>query len=517
MSGRCALCLAGQPRLHQEGVIPAPSTIWRHGERLPEGRPRTLAELCAAAEVVAAGAVVLVDAGRSWTWPELLLAAGRLARTWAPSVTSGSVIVVLLPNGAAHLLAELAAWHLGAIAAPLWPGFSPAARAALVQRLGPVLVVADDGADARWSAAEVLAAADRTGPADPWRPAQPDDPALILATSGSTGDPRLVKLSHDNLCSQQSAFAMLWPDVGPGDRIAGYLPWHHSFGALAERLWSLCRGACLTVVPGGGRDQAAFIAILRAVRPTRFLSVPKLHQLAQASGALDLAALRWAFTAGAPLGQATEDWYDKRGIPLIEGWGLTESSPSATITRGEPRQSGIVGVPIPGVAVGVQPDGRILVAGPGVMLGYVDGPAGLGQDADGARCIDSGDLGQWSAAGLILGGRADRTVKLANGEKADLGAIEQFLESVAGVSCAAVALRAGHLRAVLVPAVSLDVASCRRALQAWNLAAPAPWLRVLDATWIDRPATAADGLLTASHKTSRAALLAHPAAQSLGD
>lgn len=498
-------------------MISASGTDWRHGERLPADRPRTLAELCAAAEIFAGGAVVLVDAGRSWTWPDLLLAAGRLAHTWAPAVARGSVIVILLPNGVAHLLAELAAWHLGAIAAPLWPGLSAAARATLMRRLRPALVVADEGAEPRWAAAEVLAAADRGGPTAPWQPARADDPVLILATSGSTGAPRLATLSHDNVCSQQAAFAMLWPDVGPGDRIAGYLPWHHSFGALAERLWSLGRGACLTVVPGGGRDQAAFITTLRTVRPTRFLSVPKLHQLAQASAALDLSVLRWAFTAGAPLGPAAEDWYRERDVPLIEGWGLTECSPSATITRGELRQPGLVGPPIPGVSVGVQPDGRIVVAGPGVMLGYVDGPSGIDQDVDGTRFIDSGDLGEWSPAGLTLGGRADRTVKLANGEKADLGVIERFLEGEPGVACAAVALRAGHLQAVLVPAVGLDAASCRRAVQAWNLTVPVPWLRVHDATWIDRPATAVDGLLTSSHKTARPALLAHPAAQPLGD
>jgi long-subunit acyl-CoA synthetase (AMP-forming) len=504
-------------------VSPTPAIDWRHGEDLPADRPTTLAGLCAAAAERAAQAVVLRDAGREWTWPDLARGAGRLARAWQHQVPAGAVIALSLANGAAHLLVELAAWQLGAVAAPLWTGLPQTARSAVLARLRPVLVIADDGPGPHVSAAEVLAVADRPGATAGWRAVTPDHPALILATSGSTGEPRLVVLSHDNLCSQQAAFAMLWPEVGPGDRLASYLPWHHSFGALAERLWSLCRGARLTVVPGGGRDQAAFLATVQAVRPTRFLSVPKLHQLAQAHGVLDLQALRWAFTAGAPPDPAIAAWYAQRGIPLIEGWGLTETSPSATITRGEPRRTGfvgshhpgLVGLPIPGVAVGVAEDGRIWVAGPGVMRGYADGPAGVVCDPPGPRRIDSGDLGRWTAEGLVLVGRADRMIKLANGEKADLGAIERFLEGQPGVRCAAVALAEGRLCAVLVPGDGHAADACRQAWRAWNRAAPAPWLRLHHADWIARPATPASGLLTASHKTARSAVLADPTAQRL--
>src|SRR5690606_23182768 len=122
------------------------------------------------------------------------------------------------------------------------------------------------------------------GDADlPWA-GGPEDPCLILWTSGSGGRPRGVVLSQDNLCSQQAAYAQLWPEVGPGDRLAGYLPWHHSFGALAERLWILSRGACFHVIPGHGRDHEAFLEALRRVRPTLFCSVPKLHGIAVAAG-----------------------------------------------------------------------------------------------------------------------------------------------------------------------------------------------------------------------------------------
>jgi hypothetical protein len=117
-----------------------------------------------------------------------------------------------------------------------------------------------------------------------------------------------VVLSQGNLCSQQAAFAMLWPEIGPGDRLAAYLPWHHSFGALAERLWSLSRGACLTVVPGGGRNRE--LSSRRCDREAH-----GVHERAQdpcpgdGGGAVRRGGLRWAFTAGAPLEPTVSAWY----------------------------------------------------------------------------------------------------------------------------------------------------------------------------------------------------------------
>ncbi len=470
--------------------------IWRHGPPLPADRPRTLPSLVAAACARAGSEVVLRDDSGDWTWPALEAAAARCAGAWAGTVQSRTVVAVDLPNGAAHLIAVLAAWRLGALAAPLATTLAPATRAALLTRLAPALVVRD--------AAALFA---QRGPGRDWRPASEEDPCLVLSTSGSTGTPRLALLTHDNLCSQQAAFAALWPDVGPGDRIAGYLPWHHSFGALAERLWSLCRGACLSVVPGGGRDVEAFAATLRAVRPTRFLSVPKLHRLAQARDLLDPGCLRWAFTAGAPLPADCAAWYATRGVPVVEGWGLTETSPSATITTDGTHHPGLVGQPIPGVSVGVDGEGHVLVAGPGVMAGYLDTPAPALRNLPRiGRCLDSGDLGRWEPTGLRLLGRADATVKMANGEKADLGAIESWLEGRPGIHAAAVALTpdGGNLHGVLAAAP----ASASAAITAWNENAPAPWLRLTTYRAVHLMPSIGNGLLTASHKTARAALLA---------
>ena len=462
--------------------------LWRSGAPLPAGRPRTLPDLLAAAAARAGSAVVLVDGGRRATWPDLLLWSGRLAGAWAATVARGDRVAIDGPNSLDHLLAELACWRLGAIAVPLPPGMPGAVRARLLAELEPALV------------APSTAPAFAPGPLVE-RACLPDDPCLILSTSGSTGDPRGVVLTHDNLCSQQAAFALVWPAVGPGDRLAAYLPWHHSFGGLAERLWSLCRGATLTLVPGGGRDHGQLVATVAAVRPTVFCSVPKLHRVMTHETGPWWRELRFAFTAGAALGDAEERFYRDRGLPVAEGWGLTECSPSATIAHGGgERIPGVVGDPIPGVRVGVREDGRVLVAGPGVMAGYWRRPA------DTARVLsddvlDTGDLGAWTPGGLRLAGRADHTVKLANGEKVDLGALAHALERQPGVRQAVVFTPDGEALHALVADGSPD------AIDAVNAVEAVPWRRIRRAWRLRLEPSVDNGLLTPSHKIARAAWL----------
>jgi long-subunit acyl-CoA synthetase (AMP-forming) len=289
-----------------------------------------------------------------------------------------------------------------------------------------------------------------------------------------------------------------------GDRLAAYLPWHHSFGALAERLWALSRGATLTVVPGGGRDRDLLALTLRAVRPTVFMSVPKIHALAMERGLFAAGGLRWAFTAGAPLDQAVFRWYQERGIPVYEGWGLTEASPSCTITvPGAGHVPGVVGQPIPGVAVGVRAgDGRIFVRGPNVMRGYYGQESPCLQDG----MLDSGDLGAWTEAGLRLNGRADHQLKLANGEKVPAGEIEAALQAHPAILHAVVAVE-GELVAVVEARGGAGAAAVAAAVAALNAMQEAPWQRLAAVYLLRQPMAVENGMLTASLKVSRGRVL----------
>ena len=500
-----------------------PDIIWRHGAALPADRPQTLEQLCAQAQARAGDALVIIDGDVRCTWRDLLQRSGDLAATWHGRVAPGDRVALILPNGIAHLLVELACWRLGAIAVPLYAG----GRDMLATQLrlaDPVLVVAGERAMISGNFSVVTLQdlqAIPPAPAPAWHAAQANTPCLILFTSGSTGEPRGVVLSHGNLCSQQAAFAQLWPEIGPGDRLAAHLPWHHSFGSLAERLWALCRGATLSVVPGDGRDQPRLLATIAAVRPTVVMTVPKLHRLLTRSEVLDTTVLRWVFTAGAALGAEAAAWYAGHRVPIYEGWGLTETSPSATITpSGEPRHEGIVGEPIPGVSVGVARDGHLHIAGPGVMLGY------LGQPRLSQPGLDSGDCGAWTPHGLQLDGRADQVLKLSNGEKVAAAAIAGRLEDQPGVRHALVfaeddcliALLAGAADVLHAPVTDVLHAPVTEVLHApvtevlqaaitkVNAAEPVAFRRITKA-YAMHVDVAASGLLTPTHKLARGAWL----------
>ncbi|GEM_PF-40376 len=286
---------------------------------------------------------------------------------------------------------------------------------------------------------------------------QPDDLCMVMYTSGTTGPPKGVRLAHRNLISQQKAMSLIW-DVGERDVFLSYLPWHHSFGGLFERFMSLYRGCELCLDDSKGRDVDRMLENWRLFNPTLFFSVPRVHDMllarcrqdANAEALVFSGRLRFVFTAGASLPAHVAEIYREHHIPVLEGWGLTETSPCCTITTGKREwRSGYVGMPIPGVSIRIDSDQEILVRGPNVMQGYLDDEEMTARVIDEDGWFHSGDLGEFhsgsgAGSGVRILGRRDGAFKLTTGEKVHPHRIENTLASESAFINTAVVLGSGR-------------------------------------------------------------------------
>ncbi len=264
----------------------------------------------------------------------------------------------------------------------------------------------------------------------------PDTICLNMYTSGTMGVPKCVQLTHKNILSQQAALSILWK-ITEEDRFLAYLPWHHSFGGIFELFTAVYNGATFSLESGYGRDPKLIFENWKKVKPTIFFSVPKVYQSLydltreskEAEEIFFNSGLKFIFTAAASLPEKLSNEFEKRGIPVIEGWGLTETSPCCTLTNPKlKRVSGMVGKPIPGVSIRIADDDEIQVLGPNVMVGYYNNDE-ANQDAftnDG--WYRTGDIGEITENGIKLISRKDRIFKLSNGEKVIPTDLEKAIE-----------------------------------------------------------------------------------------
>ena len=410
------------------------------------------------------------------TWNSLLeqvVAFGRFLTD--AGVRTGDRVAAISVNRGELLVAELATMGIGAIYTPIFPGYAADQLRALVAQAEPAaLLLAGPGqleqvgvpASARvvvtFEPAGATSAARTAGSVpvislgdvlarttvangDDGMPAEwlarataidPAEPALMMFTSGTSGPLKGVLLTHDNILSQQRALSAIW-NVTPDDRFLSYLPWHHSFGGIFEKYTALYHGAMLCIDESLGKDFALLLRNWKDVQPTIYFSVPKVYQQlvvhAQAHPADEARifhdGLRFVFTAAAPLPAAVSAFFAARKIPVLEGWGLTETSPCCTLTDlTEPRTvPGMIGYPIPGVTITLAADGEILVQGPNVMRGYFRNAEATARALPGDGWFHTGDLGELLGTGLRLVSRKDRVFKMLNAEKVIPTGIENRL------------------------------------------------------------------------------------------
>jgi len=363
------------------------------------------------------------------------------------------------------------------------------------------LVLFDGGALPDLPGLDVLRFGDLAGRAAPDLSAEearvgPDDLLTIVYTSGTTADPKGVMLAHGNVLANLAVFPGLFA-FQPSDVLLSILPlWHMfertveyagidrgasilysdrrslrddlasgrpTFLAAVPRVWEAIVGAvdeAIEKLPPNRRNLLR--ACLRASAKAADPSAPVLARLSSlALHALGRAAfyprvrrkaagrLRLAVSGGASLTGHVEQFFETLGVPFLNGYGLTETSPVISLSSPGEHRRGTLGRPVPGTEVRVIDEGgrdlprgevgRILVRGPQVTRGYWRNAEATSRAIDREGWLDTGDLGLLDADGfLALRGRAKDTIVLLGGENVEPEPIETALRASPFVDCAAV-------------------------------------------------------------------------------
>jgi long-chain acyl-CoA synthetase len=263
----------------------------------------------------------------------------------------------------------------------------------------------------------------------------PDELATIMYTSGTTGHPKGVMLTHGNLVSNVAACLEVSP-VAPDDLVLTWLPFSHIYARTVDHYKDI--GAGVTV--GLAESADTVVADLAETRPTHLNAVPRFYEKVLAAVASpdpektakrlhDLFGPRmtWLGAGGAPLPVPMAEAYQAAGLTIYQGYGLTESAPVISFNRLGNCRIGTVGQAIPGVEIRIAPDGEVLSRGPHIMKGYWNNP-GATAAAIKDGWLHTGDLGTLDADGfLTITGRKKELLVLSNGKKVVPSSIEGLL------------------------------------------------------------------------------------------
>jgi long-chain acyl-CoA synthetase len=283
---------------------------------------------------------------------------------------------------------------------------------------------------------------------------KPDDLATLIYTSGTTGDPKGVMLTHANLVSNVLASGKAFNNsFGPYDTALSFLPLCHSFERTAGHNFMLYAGATIAYAESVEKVPENMLE----VRPTVMCSVPRLYEKMYARINEKVAAdpplrrrifawamgvgrrvfrhtvegtppglllrlqfaladklvfskikartggrLRVFISGGAPLAREIAEFFGAAGMVILEGYGLTETSPVISVNRPDRLKPGTVGLPVEGVEVKIAADGEILTRGPHVMKGYYKKVEATAEAIDKEGWLHTGDIGILDRDGFLV-------------------------------------------------------------------------------------------------------------------
>ncbi len=439
-------------------------------------------------------------AGRQWrtySWGDMLAMIARWQEALArESLAPGERVALLLANSVQWVCCEQAALSLGLVVVPLYIWDSPENLAWLLADSDARLLLV--GTWHQWclllphvhrfpGLARVICLEDEAAagngplpviPVSAWLPettgalksrtADPDELATIVYTSGTTGPPKGVMLSHRNILWNAEALQQVVPSH-PGDVLLSFLPLSHSFERTVGYYAPMMAGSSIAYV----RSIKQLADDLLAIRPTILISVPRifeklharveqglesrgmlsrwlfrmttevgwawfeytqgrlpepglrvrlLHPLLQRLVAARVRGrlggrLRFAASGGAPLQEEVARFLLAMGIPLLQGYGLTEAAPVISTNTLERNDPASVGPLLPGVRYRIGNNGELLIKSPGVMLGYWNQPEQTRQAFDDQGWLRTGDVVEISHGMLYIRGRLKEILVTSTGKK----------------------------------------------------------------------------------------------------
>jgi acetyl-CoA synthetase len=386
---------------------------------------------------------------REWTFAEIDHISSRFAGALREhGVEKGDVVLTLMGNTAEWVFTLTACWRIGAVAMPCNIQLTPHDLAKRIELVGPTLAVAAEEHFPALEAAaptlpKVAGASLRVGAAVTAVPLEEDDPALIIFTSGTSGQAKPVRHGQRYLAAQ-AIQAEHWFGAREGDLCwcTAASGWSKSSRNSFIAAW--IRGAAALVHDGRFDPEERLDIVERegvtvlCMAPTEYRAIAKRTELRP------LPTLRHAVAAGEPLNpEIVELWRDQAGVEIHDGYGQTETGALTGMPIGEPVRPGSMGKPLPGFRLWIE-DGELVADPDTIPTITIDAPPGTWHTGDRVRQDDDGYL--W------FEGRADDVI-ISAGYRIGPFEVESALVSHPAVAEAAAVAAPDDVRGAVVRAI----------------------------------------------------------------
>ncbi|RMD63651.1 MAG: long-chain fatty acid--CoA ligase [Planctomycetota bacterium] len=428
----------------------------------------------------------VVDDFRRWRAVELLAGAAHVAGALSRRSASPTV-GVMLPTSGLFPVAALGAWWAGKVVVPVNYLLKEAEMQYIVAHSGVDVVVTvgpmlEHAPTPRGAQLLRLDELDLQQPPEPLPVARKSsrEVAALLYTSGTSGRPKGVMLTHGNLtanirqCQEHVEFTRR-------DSLLGVLPQFHSFGFTVLTMLPLALQ--LRVVFATRFQPARIVELIQRERPTVFVAIPSMYNALLAvkkASAKDLASLRLCVSGGEPLPRDVAERFERRFSCVIsEGYGLTETAPVTNLCRPSDQAPGSVGPPLPcvqeriadpetGRTLPANEEGEVRIKGPNVMRGYFHREQETREAFDERGFFRTGDMGRFDERGnLYITGRI-KEMLIIGGENVFPREIEEVLNRHPAVVASGVVGMADAMRGeVPVAFVELGAETTEAELRAW--------------------------------------------------